>query len=790
MVTSVILVLTALFFAAALRVEIHTVFDDLMPTRHPYVRVHQEFKETFGGSNVVSIMIQVKDGDIFQPKILEKIRAISRDLRMVTGVNEFQIISLAAKKLKDIKAGTFGIETRPLMFPDVPQNSEDVAKLRESVLANPLVYGTYVSADLKAALITVDFIDRLMDFTKVFHEVTEIVNRHRGEGYEIRVVGEPILQGIIKDYIPQTVILFVGSVLFLGLILFVFFMRSWRGTLIPISNAVISAIWALGIASLLGLNIDPLGLVIGFLVTARVISHSVQSVNRFDMNVAERGDIAKVAAAESLASLFRPGMLSVVADALCILVVTLAPIPLLQKSAVVGTIWISCIAVTGVILTPVLLSWVRHPDRYVHNFNVNPLVNKFLVICGVGCTSKARYAIFYGTLALILVSGYVGSRITIGDANPGTPLLWQNSEYNQSVAQINKLFLGTDRMFVVFRGDDRDSLKETEVVQRMIDFQTFVERQPEIGGSMSLVDLIPAVKSILNEGNPRFKETGAEKFENGEILFMYLGGSDPGDLDYFSDASYKNGSVTIFFRDHQGGTIRNAIAGMKQFIHDNPVQGGHFELAGGLIGVLAAVNEVIFSGQVESIAYALLVVLVTAALTYRSGIAGIYFILPILVSNTVTFAYMAIRDIGLNINSLPVAALGIGLGVDYSIYVVDAIMEEYSSHGDMKQAVFGALNNAGRGVLLTAIPLVLSTTVWYFFSSLRFQAEMALLIAIWMTVSTLSALLLMPAMCYLFRPKFIIGKVHGDEYLAPKPYVALSPDLEQSKQRCAARAAK
>jgi hypothetical protein len=196
---------------------------------------------------------------------------------------------------------------------------------------------------------------------------------------------------------------------------------------------------------------------------------------------------------------------------------------------------------------------------------------------------------------------------------------------------------------------------------------------------------------------------------------------------------------------------------MKHYIDSNPMENAEYELCGGFAGVLAAVNEVIFSGQVESIALALLVVLFTAAITYRSGVAGLYFMIPILLSNTITFAYMALRDIGLNVNSLPVAALGIGLGVDYSIYVIDSIKEEYMCHGDMEKAIYHGMNNAGRGVVLTATPLVLCTFFWYLTSSLRFQAEMAMLIAIWMGVSAAAALLVMPATVYIMKPRFIFG---------------------------------
>jgi len=757
-VVVLIALLTAFFAYSAMHVNIETRFDDLMPQKHSYVKVHQEFKQSFGGSNMVSIMLKVKDGDIFNLKVLGTIQHIQQDLQMVSGVNEFQIISLASQKLRNIRSGTYGIETKPLMWPYLPKNQEEIEKLKEKVLSNRLVYGSYVSMDLEAALITVDFIENeSLDFDTIFRQINEIVGRYRTEGIQISVVGEPVLQGLIHSYLPETLKLFVWSIGLLGLLLFALFMRSLRGTFIPLLAAVVSALWALGIATLLGLNFDPLGVVIAFLITARVISHSVQSVSRFDIMITEGMETSMAAAQASLSHLFKPGLLSVITDAGGILVVAMAPIPMLQKTAIIGAIWVSCISITGVILTPVLLSWVRKPQHYLNPFDISPLIARMLSCFARLATSRFRYVSFFGALVAVIVFGYIGMGITIGDANPGSPLLWQDSDYNIAVSEINSRFLGTDRMFVVLRGDEKDTLKNPEVLSNIQRFQRYIELQPEIGGSASIADIIPGIKRVLYENNPHFNEIGQTKGVNAELLYMFLAGTQPGDLQRVCDVNYKIAGINMYFRDHKGSTIRTAVGRIKKFIKNNPMPDGKYELCGGLIGVLAAINEVIFSGQVQSIALALLVVLFTSAIVYRSGVAGLYFMLPIILSNTITFAYMALKGIGLNINSLPVAALGIGLGVDYSIYVIDAIKEEYMDHGNLKDAIHHSLNNAGRGVVFTATPLVLCTFFWYIFSPLRFQAEMAILIAIWMSVSAISALLVMPPIIYILKPRFIFG---------------------------------
>jgi len=750
--------ITALLSYQAAHVVIKTDLDDLMPRNHPYIAVHERFKQSFGGSNVVSVMLEVEQGDIFNLPMLTKVQKVTRDLLQVDAVNQFQIISLASKKLKDIRGSTDGIEFAPLMWPDLPKGDAELARLRESVRNNPLVYGAYVSTDLKAALITVDFYDHLVDYEKVFRQVSTIAAAVEGSGVKVSVVGAPMLFGWVNHYLPETLHIFLLTVAFLIVLLFIS-ARTWRGTVLPLLAGVVSATWALGAARLIGFNVDPLVIVVAFLITARSISHSVQLVTRFDDEIAAGAADAVAAAKASMLALFKPGMLGVIADAGCMLVVLLTPISLMQKVAIIGTLWVLTIAVSACVLTPVLLSWIKRPQGFAHPLDVSLPLQKVLDLCARIVCSRARYAVLTAAAALFIVSGLYAFNLTVGDANPGSPILWKDHAYNRDAEAINSKFQGSDRMFAVFSGKAPDTLKEPAALQNMSQFQKFMTAQPEIGGSLSIADVYPGVQRTLREGNPRYQEFGRSAQENGELIFMLASGSDPGDLARFADANFQNGSITLFFRDHQGQTIRTAISRIKEFAQQHRIEQGEILLAGGLVGVLAAVNEVLLSGQVESIALALLVLVVCCAVAYRTTMAGIFFMVPVVLSNTLTFSFMAWQGIGMNINTVPIAALGIGLGVDYAFYIVDGIKEElhHRGHGDLVRAIVKSLNTAGRGVLITASTLIVSVVLWSF-SSLRFQAEMGILMAIWLFISAVSALLIMPAMVYVFRPEFIVGR--------------------------------
>jgi predicted RND superfamily exporter protein len=758
---TVVAILTAVSLVLgtfALKIDVRTSFEDLLPSSHPYVEIDSRFKTSFGGSNLVSIMLQVEEGDIFRRPFLEKVQRITQALQQVSAVNQFQITSLASKKLKEVRASSEVIETVAVMWPEVPQSQVEIDALREAVVNNPFIYGNYVSRDLKATLITVDFIDRLIDYETTFGEVMNLLEREQEPGLRIHVVGDPILYGWVRYYLGETVVIFLMALAILALILFVA-AGTWRGMILPMLSGLISALWALGIAQLLGFGFDPLVIVLALLISARAVSHAVQFVSRFQDEVNSRSYDAVTAARNSLRSLLHPGLLGLATDAGAMLVVIATPIPLLQKVAIIGCIWVSTIVLSAFVLTPLLLTWVREPRSAGVRFDAGRYLDMFLDGCAKLTTGRFARPLLAGAAVLFIVSGVFALDLTVGDANPGSPILWPDSRFNRDAAAINGAFAGSDRMFVVLTGK-KDVVKRPEILKNIQGLQRHLEAQAEIGATVSVADVIPVMKQTLREGSPRYREIGSSATENAELLYVYVAGSDPGDLDQYTDVNFRHASITAFFRDRKGGTIRTAIARLKDYIRKNPMEQAEYLIAGGLVGVVAAVNEVILGGQIRSIALALLMVVIFCALTYRRTVAGMFFMTPVLLANTITFSFMVARDIGMNINTVPVAALGIGLGVDYSFYIVDRIREELRSDPDLARAIRRALRTAGRAVAITAITLCASVLVWTF-SSLKFQAEMGLLIGLWLAVSALSALIVMPAMVYTIRPVFVIGGPHN-----------------------------
>ncbi|MBL6974870.1 MAG: MMPL family transporter, partial [Deltaproteobacteria bacterium] len=261
-------------------------------------------------------------------------------------------------------------------------------------------------------------------------------------------------------------------------------------------------------------------------------------------------------------------------------------------------------------------------------------------------------------------------------------------------------------------------------------------------------------------GDPRWELIPTEAREAGFFLEMIYGASEPGDLSRFVTPNSMHSNISINLKDHKGVTLQKVVKELRDYVKENPMEGAKFRLAGGYGGLLAAVNEVVAWAEARVTIIAFSFVFLFCAIAYRSLIAGMLFLIPLMLSNYLTLALMGWRGIGLDVNALPVVALGVGLGVDYGLYVISRIREEFQEKNDLREAIITAMSTAGKAVLLTAGTMVFGVVFWTF-SFLRFQADMGLLLVFWMCVSMTGGLVLLPTLVYIFRPKFVVGKAQA-----------------------------
>jgi predicted RND superfamily exporter protein len=793
---------------------------DLFPKSHPYVETFVKYAEVFGGANTAVLAIEVQRGDIFTGETLEKIRRVTRAVELLPGVNNYQVISIAQRKVKNITAefvggGNVRFKAEPIMFPDVPRTRPEIEELRETIRSDPRIFGTLVSSDSRAALVVAGFLEGALDPRAIHAGLKKIVKAEEDSSTRLYVIGRPVMLGHIMENYPQLVRLFVATLVAMALVLLLYF-RSPRGVLMPLGTAALSAVWGLGFVGWLGHNFDPLVIVVPFIISARALSHSVQLIERFFEEHRARGD-RKEAAARTFGGLWAPGLLAIVTDAAGVFLVFLTPIPLMQKLALMGGFWVMTFVVSDLLFNTVLLSYLPAPRPRPERAG-GGVWGRILGVVSGWCLGRKRWAILGATLLVGGVGYWFARYLVIGDVHPGTPMLWPDSKYNQDTLHISRRFANTEILNIIVQGKEcpappRDELlarhgcdeeggrcyddaalscrrdedcfgcdgkagvcrtdrgrrckkdidcvardcnpiKSPAVLQTMEFLQREMEMLPEVGSSASLAGILPGVVASMHGGDPKWELIPSDRFGAGSLVEQIISKSEPGDLTRFMTPDYQRAAVTLYLKDHKGETLRRVIARAKEFIAAHPLAEAEFLLASGYGGLLAAVNEVITASEVRVTALAFLMVFLCCAFTYRSITAGVIFLVPLFLSNYVTYAVMGALGIGLDVNALPVVSLGVGLGVDYGLYIVSRIIEEHRVKPDLAHAIAVSIATAGKAVLFTATTMVAGIVFWAW-SFLKFQADMGILLAVWMCVSMLGGLILVPALIWTIKPRFI-----------------------------------
>jgi hypothetical protein len=343
----------------------------------------------------------------------------------------------------------------------------------------------------------------------------------------------------------------------------------------------------------------------------------------------------------------------------------------------------------------------------------------------------------------------------IGDPTSAEPLLQRAAPYNVAHARIQEIFGGIEPLMIVIERKGNQNVADPQVLRAIEKLQRYLERDPSVGASFSFVDILPVVNSAIHEMEAKWEVLPHKPSQVSLLLAAYFSGNSYQDTNRFIDANLRAAPIWFYCTDHKGENIRRVIRRAKEFIAANPLDPAQFRLAGGRIGVLAAANEELFKNDILVNVLGFATIFLVLVITYRSVMAGIYMLIPLLVANAVVNAYMGARDIGININTLPVVTVGIGFGIDYGLYIVSRMIEEYRSGMTLPEAVRLAVATSGKAVTFTAITMILGTLLWTL-SHIRFNSEMGLLLALWMGVSFLATVTLLPVMVIILKPRFIL----------------------------------
>ncbi|MBM4310190.1 MAG: hypothetical protein FJ119_04490 [Deltaproteobacteria bacterium] len=788
-------------YQAIAHLTVKTIYPDLLPRNHAYTKLHEQIESKFGGSNQVLIMLQVRDPedggkykDIFNVETLTKVKAITEKLYTSPGVDRNKIMSLASRSVRDIKITTQGMSMDNIMFPDVPTTPEGLHELRQTVYGSPMAYPVLVSLDSKKTLIMVDYFQEQIDYRELFKYFIALRNEFEDENIIVNIAGEPMHLGYVDNYVMDVLKILGITVIAMMIMLYIFF-RSIRGMVLPILAAAVSAIFGLGFLGLMRINLDPLVLVFPFLIAAMAASHSLQVYKRYTEEAYLHQD-GKKACKNVIEHLFIPGFAGIITDAAGIMVIALTPIPILQKITLSCAFWAFATVAVAMILVPILLSYM--PLRVAKEGE--GWLDHLIAFCGRRIVSPGGRTVVLVVAAILLAwSANYSKNITIGSALPGSEILWPWHRYNTDAFRITFAMPLLSPLYVVVEGDKADAVGHPEVLRDIQNFTNYMRKTENMRVIMafSILGQIPGRNRGVRDTDPNWSFMPNVDNQLRQLYKSVIYGSAPGQFDQYVDIEEQTMNVIIYARDKTTATIDTIFKRIYKYLREESrfvlretdvkregfdrfvywvdgffrekeapipakpkIEGAeevYYRLAGGAVGVQAAINECLTLYNLWTFVIALITVFLLCVIIFKNWMAGFMVTLPLILANTLAFAFMAFnkQTLALTTATLPVSAVGIGLGVDYGIYLLSRAEEECIACGNLNQAIVKAMGTTGKAIIYIATTLICGIIFW-FLSKMMFQALMGFLLAIILMFNMLGSLIILPALLATFKPKFLI----------------------------------
>ncbi|MEX2481652.1 MAG: MMPL family transporter [Gammaproteobacteria bacterium] len=768
------------------KVDIRTIFNDLLPRNDPFTQVYFDHRN-FGNPLTMAIMVKNKNGDIYNPETLAKVWDLTRDIDLAPYVDHDQILSVATEKLRYAEATTDGIDTKPLMDDHPPETAEEIAEFKRRVAISPSAMTFFISRDETATLINAAFLDSI-EYGESFAYAQQLVEAARDDNHEVHLAGQPVLTGWVYKLQKQTYFIF-GITLGLLVIALVLYMRNVAGVVTPIACAAVAGIWGFGFIGWLEKPIEPLLMIVPLLLVARSFSHCVQYTERYYEVLLHIGDRRK-SAEITMGIMMAPSILGVITDFCGIVFIAIAPIDTMLNHAIFCGMWALWIIPTGTFLCSILLSYLPTPKNIegivggkdkesgIHLVQEQALLKTARL--SQGRTAHVT-ALVIGVVAVIAL--YLNTQIKIGNPVEGSNLLWHDSEFNTAVRAINDHFPGTNTLEIVLESKS-DTIENRvantpEVVAVHSQLQRLLEADEELPprATLTWTDYMAETNRLFSGGNPKWQPLDLTDDAISAAAFGALLGSNAVNFGHVADFEFQNSTVSLWYKDNKQETVDHALAAARKAIDQVGIDHEQFRvrLGTGVIALQQAINNTVQKYHWIIIGMVNVAVMLLATFAYRSIVAAVILMIPVNLSNVMLIAVMHLVGVGLDINAGIVAVMGVGVGIDYGIYLLSRICEEYTAQKhDLGKALIAALTTTGKAIMFTASIMLLGIVPWYFLSDLKFMADMGLLLVIVMLINMVLALVVIPLLVWYIKPKFlaredlIIGENVDLAQFAPK----------------------
>ncbi len=745
------LLITLALGYSATQVRLDPGFNKQIPVRHAYMLNFLDFSRIFTGANRLLVSVHWKgEGDIYNPEFLQTLQQVTDDVFYISGVSRPSVTSLFTPNVRYIEITEDGYVGDLVVPPQYAATPEDLQQVRSNAARSGQI-GRLLANDLKSAMVTADLQDvdpktgQPVDYVQIAQRLEDIRGKYSSADIDINIVGFAKLVGDVVEGLNTVIGFFAIAFVITGVLLWLY-SRSLRLTVVALLVALLPVIWLLGLLPLLGLGIDPMSILVPFLIFSIGVSHAVQMTNAWKQQVLAGSD-SVTAAKAAFSTIFIPGALALLMNALGFGVIMLIDIPIVHELGITACIGVMLMIITNKIMLPLIIAHLRLEPRLMTararlNEQRHPLWWRLSALA----TPGPALWVFAISLLLLAAGAYKARDLATGDIGAGAPELRADSRYNQdNHAIISSYSIGLDVLSVFLTISDRSEACLDPAVMRAVEAFDFNMR--EVPGVQSVQSVAGMSKEVIagnNEGNPRWAAIPGSSQGLQQGAYAY----SP-DSGLVTDGCQQM-QILVFLTDHEGATVAHVLSEAKRIIGGIQVPGVSFKLAGGNIGVMAASNEAVKQAEVVMLAALFISVALFCLLTFRSVRAVLCILVPLAIVAVLCNALMALLGIGLKVATLPVMALGVGVGVDYGIYLYERIEHEMAEGQNLREAFYRAMCQRGTAAVFTALTMSLGVCTWVF-APLKFQADMGVLLAFMFMVNVLGAIFLLPALAAWFN---------------------------------------
>jgi predicted RND superfamily exporter protein len=752
LVVGICAALTLLFGATATRLEFNTSFESMIPTNHPFIANYLSHADDLKGlGNTLRIVVETRGESIFERAYIDELKEINDKVFLLPGVDRSYMKSLWTPSTSWIAVTEEGLEGGPVMPDRYDGSAKSLAQLRTNIERSGEV-GQLVAADFKSSIINVPLLKhdaatgKELDYGALSAQLETIRTDYEGKQVSLHIVGFAKIVGDLIGSIIHILAFFFVSVVIVTLMVY-WYTRCIRSTALVVLCSLIAVVWQLGLLPLLGFRLDPYSVLVPFLVFAIGMSHGAQKMNGVMQDIG-RGMHRLIAARMTFRRLFLAGLTALICDAVGFAVLLMIDIPAIKQLALVASIGVAVLIFTNLIMLPVLLSFTGvslagamrslQSDTDAAQGEKKQALWRFLDLF-----TQRRYAIMALAVGGALgIGGFLMSlQLQVGDLDPGAPELRADSRYNRDNAYLNGHYATSSDVFVVMAKTPTAECGAYEALATADALEMQLRDLPGVEATLSLAGFSRKMSTALNEGSLAWYEI----IPNQDTLNAVIVKA-PREL--FNQACNLL-PIFVFLSDHKAQTLSNVVHAVEQFssTHNGPKIS--FLLAAGSAGIEAATNIVVQQANRTMLFWVYAAVIVLSFVTFRSWRAVLVAVLPLILTSILAEALMVQLGMGVKVATLPVTALGVGIGIDYALYILSITLAQLREGRSLSEAYFRALQFTGKVVMLTGFTLAVGVATWSF-SPIKFQADMGILLSFMFLWNMLGALILLPALAHFF----------------------------------------